>query len=632
MTYGSGNSGDYKKLKGQMIQVTDTDPVVYAGTWATGGAMNTARSAVGSSTSGSQTASLVFGGQASDPALSDNTEQYNGTSWTEVADLNQIRAGLAGVGTTTAAAAAMGDSREIPSSPNVFYTQHEQWDGSSWTETTEVNAGRSFAFSFGTAPAFLVVGGYGTPGFTAKATAEEWNGSGWTEVADLNTARVGLGGAGTTTAGIAAGGPSGQTEQWNGSSWTEVGDFSTGRGAGMCVGTNTAALAFGGSPVPGGKGVLTEEWNGTSWTELNDLSTGRDYFGGSGTTTSALAFGGNPGYKTDTEEWSFPSAPAVQEGQLWIKTATGANSVMKGYQAQGTGAWASGNNLNTARGFLTGAGTQTAALAMSGYEGPPEQPSVDVESYDGSSWTEIANVNVARLEVGAFGSQTAANFVGGYAPTAPGRVSSNESWNGTSWTEVTNMPATTDNLMQGAGTSTAGMIVGGQTAPGAGNKTTNNVFYDGTNWTQAASLNAAKTLHATMGNQTSAIVASGLTGSPTASTVNVEQWNGTAWTEVANVSQARYRLVGAGTGGDAIVFAGTNFPSTTFYTLTESWNGSSWTEIGDMSTGREGGASTNSGTGNSRSALLAGGSLGSPVTAVTEEWTVPFVTKAIGTD
>ena len=31
MTYGSGNSGDYKKLKGQMIQVTDTDPVVYAG-------------------------------------------------------------------------------------------------------------------------------------------------------------------------------------------------------------------------------------------------------------------------------------------------------------------------------------------------------------------------------------------------------------------------------------------------------------------------------------------------------------------------------------------------------------------------------------------------------------------------
>ena len=40
MSYGSGNSGNYKKLKGQTIQVTDTDPVVYEGTWATGGAMN----------------------------------------------------------------------------------------------------------------------------------------------------------------------------------------------------------------------------------------------------------------------------------------------------------------------------------------------------------------------------------------------------------------------------------------------------------------------------------------------------------------------------------------------------------------------------------------------------------------
>ena len=37
MSYGSGNSGDYKKLKGQMIQVTDTDPTVNLGSWATGG-------------------------------------------------------------------------------------------------------------------------------------------------------------------------------------------------------------------------------------------------------------------------------------------------------------------------------------------------------------------------------------------------------------------------------------------------------------------------------------------------------------------------------------------------------------------------------------------------------------------
>ena len=43
MTYGTGNSGDYKKLKGQTIEVVDTDPVAYVGAWATGGALNTAR-------------------------------------------------------------------------------------------------------------------------------------------------------------------------------------------------------------------------------------------------------------------------------------------------------------------------------------------------------------------------------------------------------------------------------------------------------------------------------------------------------------------------------------------------------------------------------------------------------------
>ena len=623
MTYGSGNSGDYKKLKGQMIQVTDTDPLTYAGSWATGANINTARKGL----SGFGTSPAAIAATGNSPSTVANCESWNGSAWSEVSDVNTAKFYRGNCGTQAAGLIIGG----APGTGDV-----EEWDNSSWTETANYPGNITGPILLGIQTAAFCIGGDVPPYTTATNT---YNGSAFTGSTAINTARSTAIGSGTTTAAVIAGGttPSATaaTELWNGSAWTEVNELNTARELyGGSGDSSTGLIGFGGLATAVAN---TEDWNGTSWTEVGDLNTGRRELGGStnGTSQLGLAFSGciaNGTVSSSTEEWSFPSAPGVQEGQLWIKTASGVSSVMKGHQAQGTGAWASGGSLNTARGFLTGAGTQTAALAMSGYEGPPGQPSVHVESYDGTSWTEIAEVNVARLEVGAFGSQTAANFVGGYAPTAPGRVSSNESWNGTSWTEVTNMPATTDNLMQGAGTSTAGMIVGGQTAPGAGNKTTNNVFYDGTNWTQAASLNAAKTLHATMGNQTSAIVASGLTGSPTASTVNVEQWNGTAWTEVANVSQARYRLVGAGTGEDAIVFAGTDFPSTTFYTLTESWNGSSWTEIGDMTTGREGGASTNSGTGNSRSALLAGGSLGSPVTAVTEEWTVPFVTKTIGTD
>ena len=58
MTYGSGNSGDYKKLKGQTIQVTDTDPLPYAGAWSSGGNLNQARYSLAGA--GTQTAGLAF--------------------------------------------------------------------------------------------------------------------------------------------------------------------------------------------------------------------------------------------------------------------------------------------------------------------------------------------------------------------------------------------------------------------------------------------------------------------------------------------------------------------------------------------------------------------------------------------
>ena len=152
---------NYKEIQGFPIQNLSSDPVPFAQakennpyvrTWSSGGSLNTGRSSIAGSSGGTQTASLAFGGEAPGGVTTAN-EQYNGTSWTELNDLNQARAGLAGVGTTTAAAAATGDNRGSPP-PNVYYTQHEQWDGSSWTETTELNVGRSFVFSLGTAPAF----------------------------------------------------------------------------------------------------------------------------------------------------------------------------------------------------------------------------------------------------------------------------------------------------------------------------------------------------------------------------------------------------------------------------------------------------------------------------------------------
>jgi hypothetical protein len=59
-----------------------------------------------------------------------------------------------------------------------------------------------------------------------------------------------------------------------------------------------------------------------------------------------------------------PSNPI--EGQVWYNSTS---NVWKVEEATTAGAWATGNNMNTARDGLAGAGTQTAALAFGGYTG-----------------------------------------------------------------------------------------------------------------------------------------------------------------------------------------------------------------------------------------------------------------------
>ena len=73
--------------------------ITSAGSWRTGGALNTGRSRPGSA--GIQTSALAFGGES--PPYRAQTEQYNGSSWTEVNDLNVAKANFTGCGTTTAA-------------------------------------------------------------------------------------------------------------------------------------------------------------------------------------------------------------------------------------------------------------------------------------------------------------------------------------------------------------------------------------------------------------------------------------------------------------------------------------------------------------------------------------------------
>jgi len=612
---------NYKEIQGFPIQNLTTDPTPYAqaladnpysGAWASGGAINTARSQI--SAAGTRDAALVFSG--STPSATAVTESYNGTSWTEVNDLNTARRSGGGFGTQTAAIMVAGFS-------TTFLSQVESWNGSSWTEIAEVNTARSQLASknAGSSTAGLIFGG-STDGSTGQALTESWNGSAWTELNDLNTARKTVGGAGTTnTAALAFGGsPSdptfvANTESWNGTSWTEVNDMNTARRELGGVGSSTSALGFGGNVPP--ITAATEAWDGTSWTEVNDLSTARSGLGSSGgpNNSDALATSGDaaPGKTTATEEWSFSglnpaTTPAADYsdaivGQMYYNSTTGQFKAIKDGGVP-IGTWASGGTLPRETYASAASGTVSATLLWGGYD--DSSYFNDSLEFDGISWGSPVNMNVpATSNRFGVGTQTATIAISGYNTSpAPGvGMPQVESYNGSAWTEI----ADVNTGVSGhgvAGSPSNAIKYGGTTAmvsPSHPTKTyeTKTEQYDGSSWTEVNDLNTgreglifANTLPYTAG------VAVGGANAPGAVLGIHEQWDGTSWTETADLNTARTTGGGAsdGTQTSIIVYGGDN-PTPGYLANNEFWNGTSWTEVNDLSAGRYGigatGASSN---------------------------------------
>ena len=83
--------------------------------------MTMARGESGYSTLGTNTASMVVDGPVSGPSATKATEQFNGTAWTEIADVSTGRATMGSAGTTDNMIIACG-------SPNT--TAAEEWSGS----------------------------------------------------------------------------------------------------------------------------------------------------------------------------------------------------------------------------------------------------------------------------------------------------------------------------------------------------------------------------------------------------------------------------------------------------------------------------------------------------------------------
>jgi len=274
------------------------------GAWASGNNLNSSYAQRGGA--GIQTAAVTFGGQGSpsvSPRLRGETEKYDGTSWTESGDLNTDRRYVGGAGASSTAAIAYGgytdDSVAVA----------ETFNGSSWTEVGDMNTARqAFASCGASSTAALGFGGTNDP-LGVNDRTEQWDGSSWTEITEFNTARRLFAAAGTTTSAIGFGGgppDSALTEQWDGSSWTEIGDLNTARrditGGGssipnaLCIGGYTTANV-----------ANTESFDGTSWSEVADLGTARRELScatvAPGLTSLAMA-GYASDYSNASEEWN----------------------------------------------------------------------------------------------------------------------------------------------------------------------------------------------------------------------------------------------------------------------------------------------------------------------------------------
>ena len=571
------------------------------------------------------------------------------------APLLTARNNTSGAGTQTAALAVGGN---FPS--NMRLT--EEYNGVGWSTQTNAPYDAQLAASIGTQTAAATFGGISPPG--KHATTVEYDGSSWTSGGDLNTARSGLTGCGTQTAGLATRGdapnPSpppdstgGQyTEEYNGTSWTNGNNTNDARrNSPASFGTQTAAVACGGGQPNESPSNTTEEYDGTNWTSVNNMNTARLNLGGAGVLTSGIIFGGQTGpgggaltgatETYDGTNWTTsPATMGSPRAQRGTRAGSSSSSALAfaGYdttQSAATeefnssinvitaAAWASGDNLNTARGSAGGAGSTQNASLMYGGGGSGGAGNNETEEYNGSTWSEQNNLSTGRGEIAGFGTQTAAVAFGGEATPGFNQTNAVEEYDGSSWTSGNNFP--TGNLKDGQGT---GILTAGLAWSGNGSVSpmyTLTSEYDGTNWTSGGAYPEAVISAGGSGTQTAGL---GMGGYTTERSSDSKEYNGSSWTAGGSLNTSRQNCTGASSQAlqTAAFIAGGDAPPPGAITTTETYDGTSFATSQNISTARF----SNSASSTQTSALVFGGRTPSNSNA-TEEFTAETETVTAST-
>ena len=275
---------------------------------------------------------------------------------------------------------------------------------------------------------------------------------------------------------------------------------------------------------------------------------------------------------------SLSSSTGTIEGQIWYDSG---NNLLKLIATSAADAWASGTNYPTNIRNQMGAGSQTAAVQMGGYNGTAYV--APTNEYDGSNWTSSSALPAPQANGRAGGPQTDVIVAGGTVSGTTFQTTS-LSYDGSTWSPIPSLNTGRDAMLGAStsGNSSAFLIGGGQNsgAPGPPFATTATEEYNGSTWTSVNSMTTARYAGGGAGIQTSALAFGGNPDStplPGPYSNATEEYDGTNWTNGGVLNTTRSRTFGGGENSDsAVAFGGQPGPGIDSG-VTEKYDGTSWT-------------------------------------------------------
>ena len=331
-----------------------------------------------------------------------------------------------------------------------------------------------------------------------------------------------------------------------------------------------------------------------------------------------------------------PSGVVSSSAQIASRVS---GSFNKGFEFSGTikrgnGTWSLGAALPAAKGAGVGAGHQNAALEAFGSPGAWPAPSInagfamtETYEYNGSSWSDAsADVNVPRVYLSGGGTQNAAIGMGGNSPVygVGNEVTCTEEYDGSSWSNATAAPRA--RMTHGSlGTQNSFMVVGDQSAP----ISSTSDEYNGTSWTAGGDTPHADRNWGGAGTVNAGSVTGGRIGPAPYHLL----YDGTTWSEGGPGADNHYDPGHSGTQNDSVRYGGyINGSPYAGQTCTYLWDGSTWSADTSLVVGSaDFQGSTGQAPNGSADTIAIGGASASPSYGTcTQHWTMEFTTGSFG--